>query len=171
MKERRLIRDIGTVLVAQLAQTTKDSLTKSAGGLSGDDSGLANVWEELCVQVQGEESPFWCSYVDFVDDAIRAALANLPLPLQQAVSLTTDVGDEWMDAPDDGVVPRFEDEMVSLVRAAVLRIAADYESSAIERFKYGLEYEEEEYEEDEDEETDIRYEGEDSEVDKEEGIS
>ena len=32
--------------------------------LSGDDSGLINVWEEICVQLQNEESFYWDTYVE-----------------------------------------------------------------------------------------------------------
>lgn len=44
---------------------------------SGDDSGLNNLWDEICVQVQGEESIFWDMYVDLIDSCIESRANKL----------------------------------------------------------------------------------------------
>lgn len=46
--------------------------------LSGEDSGLKNVWEEVCAQVQGEKSYFWESYEETIDNCVLLELKNLP---------------------------------------------------------------------------------------------
>ncbi|MGI5976758.1 MAG: hypothetical protein ACOX68_03580 [Candidatus Limivicinus sp.] len=35
---------------------------------SGSDSMLENIWDEICVQVQGERSFFWENYSELIDD-------------------------------------------------------------------------------------------------------
>ena len=45
--------------------------------LSGDDSGLKNVWEEICVQVQGEESVFWDAYVETIESLLSGSVELL----------------------------------------------------------------------------------------------
>jgi len=64
--------------------------------LSGEDSRLTNVWEEYCVQVQGEESYFWHSYVDTVKDAIRSSLRTVRLLELTAMWLQTREGHHWL---------------------------------------------------------------------------
>ena len=60
-------------IVAAWAKLLSETLVKDAiaaleqmdanAMLSGDDSGLKNVWEEVCVQLQYEESIFWDTLV------------------------------------------------------------------------------------------------------------
>ena len=45
--------------------------------LSGDDSGLKNIWEEICSQVQGEESYHWDVYISTIEDFIETELKDL----------------------------------------------------------------------------------------------
>jgi hypothetical protein len=44
--------------------------------LSGDDSDLADAWEEIKYQVQGEHSFIWPAYLDTVKGAIDGAVAR-----------------------------------------------------------------------------------------------
>jgi hypothetical protein len=46
--------------------------------LSGDDSELETTWDEICVQIQDEESFFWDTYDEIVLDMVRARVAELP---------------------------------------------------------------------------------------------
>ncbi|EMS31165.1 hypothetical protein C943_02312 [Mariniradius saccharolyticus AK6] len=45
--------------------------------LSGQDSGLINVWEEICVQIQGEYSFYWDSYEETVELFLQPYLEKL----------------------------------------------------------------------------------------------
>jgi hypothetical protein len=47
------------------------SLNKKDFLQSGEDSGLRNVWEEICVQVQGEFSYFWGIHDKLIQDTIK----------------------------------------------------------------------------------------------------
>ena len=54
--------------------------------LSGDDSGLKNVWEEYCVQIQGEESYYIDIYEDIVAASVKEIYTKYPVPIKQAIN-------------------------------------------------------------------------------------
>lgn len=130
---------------------------KSLGGdslMSGEDSGLINVWEEICVQVRGEESVFWDAYQTVIDDFLRAELEKLSPEERRALWLMTDPGMDWEADSEEGQSPPVWDgDIIELVRGELLSHAADDDSPRVERFLYGLDEEDEEDEEEEEEES------------------
>ena len=48
--------------------------------VSGDDSVLQNTWEEVCVQVQGEESFFWEIHLDIIEDLLDEMIEPIGVP-------------------------------------------------------------------------------------------
>ncbi|MEZ4799165.1 MAG: hypothetical protein R2809_05155 [Flavobacteriales bacterium] len=52
------------------------SMNDKAMLLSGEDSGLRNVWEEICVQVQGENSYFIQQYDNCIISTIELCYAK-----------------------------------------------------------------------------------------------
>ena len=103
---------------------------------SGDDSGLVNVWEEFCVQVQGEESIFWALYQELVDEAVELECDKLTALEKQAVWLQTDAGFDWAFDVTEGLneIPVIQDDICAYVRYAVYGAAADEDNSRIERY-------------------------------------
>lgn len=63
--------------------------------LSGDDSGLQNVWDEICVQIRGESSIYWDDYLDTAKRIIQAEAGNLDKSVIEAIWLQTDKGEDW----------------------------------------------------------------------------
>jgi len=57
--QKSLIRDYAKAAGEKVCEQVITELEKITTTLSGDDSPLENPWEEICVQVQGEESFFW----------------------------------------------------------------------------------------------------------------
>jgi len=49
----------------------------SDGMQSGDDTPLKNIWDEVCVQVQGEESAMWDTYSETIQSLILGEVAGL----------------------------------------------------------------------------------------------
>jgi len=131
--------------------------------LSGD-SGLRNIWEEICAQVQGEESCDWDTYVELIEDFIQGKVEQLPRSAQLALWVLTDEGSDWLEdhfSDDDGDddAPLDVESITQLVKGSVLSAAADYESPTLYRFlwdaddpQYDEEDEQDEEEEEEDEE-------------------
>ncbi|MCY1515563.1 hypothetical protein D9M68_501520 [compost metagenome] len=127
--------------------------------LSGD-SGLENVWEEVCAQVQGEESIDWSTYEDIIVDLLHSVVKGLDRDAQLALWAATDAGWDYIydhHADKNGAVgaPLDIGAIVAKLKEDVLSAAADYESPSLYRYLWGEddpEYDEdEEYEEDEDE--------------------
>lgn len=127
--------------------------------LSGD-SGLENVWEEVCAQVQGEESIDWSTYEDIIVDLLHSVVKGLDRDAQLALWAATDSGWDYIydhHADKNGAVgaPLDIGAIVAKLKEDVLSAAADYESPRLYRYIWGEddpEYDEdEEYEEDEDE--------------------
>src|SRR5262249_53262429 len=66
--------------------------------LSGDDSLLKNVWDEMCVQVQGQESGFWEAYLNTLEQLISQQVQPLETTIKQAIWLQTEAGFDWEGA-------------------------------------------------------------------------
>jgi len=54
-----LIEEIASIESKRIVRRVIQFLQQmTEGRLSGDDSGLRNVWDEVCVQVRGQESVY-----------------------------------------------------------------------------------------------------------------
>lgn len=119
--------------------------------LSGDDSPLLNVWEEVCVQMQGEESLHWWAYEDVIDRVLLDKVEQLDRAALLALWAQTEDGFEWLHehhADEDGpeAAPVDRDAVVEYLRPLLLEIATDEENDRVSRFLHrGEEYEEEDY--------------------------
>jgi hypothetical protein len=100
----RLLRQLADVETKKIARKTIRSLQSLKGDnlLSGDDSELANTWDEFCVQVQEGESFFWDAYVITIKQAILVGVVALPVHVKQAIWLQTDDGFEWSLDDENG---------------------------------------------------------------------
>ena len=65
--------------------------------LSGDDSCLTNTWEELCVQVQQEQSFYWDMYIADLQRSLAAEVEQLQPYEREAVWLQTPAGGDCDD--------------------------------------------------------------------------
>ncbi|MBI2320562.1 MAG: hypothetical protein HYU88_00290 [Chloroflexi bacterium] len=58
-----LIAQLAERASKRIARRTVVALQRMKDGLqSGEDSGLRNLWDEICVQMQGQQSVFWDLY-------------------------------------------------------------------------------------------------------------
>ena len=106
---------------------------------SGDDSGLENIWEEICVQVQGEESAMFSSYEDTIETCIAEEVSALEAFEQIALWLCTDQGCEWRsDAQDNHRAPIRIADIAADLKSDVLSDAGDFENERIYNFRFGL---------------------------------
>lgn len=64
--------------------------------LSGEDSGLQNTWDEICVQVQDEESFAWDTYVQTMESVVGAQLSALSTHECESLWLQTSEGEDWL---------------------------------------------------------------------------
>ena len=90
--------------------------------LSGDDSGLTNVWEEVCVQVQFEQSVAWDAYLQVIEGLAEGYVADLKKHELDALWLATPAGEDWSceDEEERGPFNPITDDIVRYVVDAVL---------------------------------------------------
>jgi hypothetical protein len=93
-----------SLIVWNLAETTCQGVSRKAirtlqkmteGLQCGDDSGLVNVWEEICVQVQGEVLILWDAYDATVVQVLSEELTKLQVYEREAIWLQTPEGQHW----------------------------------------------------------------------------
>jgi len=133
--------------------------------LSGDDSSLKNVWEEICVQVQFEESADWDAYIETMESVLESQVQLLSSDARLALWVTTDEGwnyvyDNHTDENGAANAPVFDGDIVNAIKDKLLAAASNYSTQNIDRFLMRLEgyddSDEDEYEDfdrDDDEDT------------------
>lgn len=152
-----LVREHSHMVAGQIARAVAQDLDRNREELlSGDDSGLCSAWEELCVQVQGEESFFFDAYRDMALNLLRNRAEALPVTEQRMLWWRTDLGWDWLwDAsnrspgepspPDPGIDL---DEIATWLFSDALRpLAENFSNAHIQQF---LDDEIEDEDEDED---------------------
>lgn len=102
--------------------------------LSGDDSGLKNVWDEICVQIQYDESIYWDAYVLTVDQTIEGYLFPLTFNVHMAIWLQTSEGRWWDPLEDDEPETLLEDIIRYIRRDFLFRKAETWTNSRIKAF-------------------------------------
>ena len=129
-----LVREFASDIEARLVRRAIRELQRmTTAGLSGDDSGLENTWEEICVQVQHEQSVFWGAYEQQIEFVVARLLKSLqPHELRALWLQTTPGSDWWIDEGDEAdSVPYFEDDIVAYLREQLCSAASDWSNRRI----------------------------------------
>jgi len=79
--KRPIVNEISDAVITQLKGLKEDHFK-----LSGDDSGLENVWEEICAQCQGEYSYDWEVYKETIENFIVEELNKQTEPVKILIS-------------------------------------------------------------------------------------
>jgi hypothetical protein len=96
LAEWRIVRRLAEQVCQRVTRRVIRYLQELVDGLqSGDDSGLTNAWEEICVQVQGEQSVLWDAYDVTVRQIVSMEVTRLPEYERDAVWLQTPEGEQW----------------------------------------------------------------------------
>jgi hypothetical protein len=83
-----------------ISQKVVGTLRKITDGMqSGDNSGLKNIWDEICVQMQDEQSTMWDAYEDTIchiiefelDKQLINVIEAIPTSLKQPMIIQTSV--------------------------------------------------------------------------------
>lgn len=133
--EAAVLWDVTKLIRRSLVDAVTARLQNMPAGLSGDDSCLASAWEEICAQVQIEESMFWDAYLLTIEQTVMGELYVLPEAMQQALSIQTPDGEEWLRSAADGEMPIFEDDIVRIVQIEVIEAAERYDSRSLDEFR------------------------------------
>jgi hypothetical protein len=111
-------------------------LEKMTDTLSSDDSGLETTWDEICIQIQHEESPFWFAYDEIVRGMVGGFVAELSDNEREAIWLQTDAGIDWNCEEPDVREPNpvNQDEIVDYLVRDVYSKAADWSNERIDAY-------------------------------------
>jgi hypothetical protein len=134
-----IIRTLGNLVCQRISRQVirnlqelndKDSL------LSGDNSGLVNIWDEICVQMQFEESYFWDVYEEMIESSTKYFVEKLPNHERDAAWLMTSEGESWDCEPEDDRDPDpvFHDDIVKHITGCVLTIGNDWSNHRIRSY-------------------------------------
>ena len=93
--EKDLLKKFAKEIAIRIAKKTILALQKIENTLSGDDSGLKNTWDEICVQIQYEESLFWSAYDETVQSFVFAYIEELKSHEKLVIWLQTEQGSDW----------------------------------------------------------------------------
>lgn len=137
-------RRIEKILIAHakrgLSQMNGDAL------LSGDDSPLLNVWDEICAQQQGEKSFYWSAYEETIDQILWDKVNRLDRASVLALWIQTDEGFDWLHdhhADEDGLEQASVDQnvVVAYLRSLLLETATDEDNEQVNKYLHPDEWE------------------------------
>lgn len=141
-------------IAQRIVQKTVAELRKVKDTLSSDDGPLQNAWEEICVQVQEEQSFFWEAYDGIAWSIISRLAHTLKHHELLAIWFQTDEGYDWKRKPvaaqesyermneierkgchlEDQFPPVCLDEVERYIQLRLFDRAENYSNKRIERF-------------------------------------
>ena len=129
-----VVTDLAAAVSKRVVTRVRRQLQGMREGMQGgDDSPLANLWDEICVQVQFEESIFSNMYLDIIEQLVLEAIRRLPRYELEAVWLQTDAGMDWLDEEENGErrAGFGSDEVTTYLQQQVLDLAANWSNARI----------------------------------------
>lgn len=139
--EEAVTKAWSSVLTQQILAAVMGDLQRLGGDslLSGEDSGLESVWEEICVQVQVEESVYWDAYRQTVESFLELHINGLEHEERLALWSVTDSGWSWIydhHEDEDGHLsaPMDESEIVQDLRDKLLTKAEYFTNPNVSRY-------------------------------------
>ena len=133
-----------------IAKNIVSDLSSECSYLSGDDSGLMNLWEEFAVQIMGEDSCFFSLYEDRVEGFCMAAAKKLSsFELHIFGYFTEAYIDWWFDRDDNNMIEPTTQELAEWVAKEMYSEVCQLAEDAVDEINARLETEKSQPEEDE----------------------
>lgn len=101
----------------------------------GDDSGLTNLWDEYCVQLQGEQGFGF----NMVEDLVFSVCSSVKEELRQKDKISFNTVELYLNADHLNLFPEDEmqyDETTQILFNEVSAIAANYSNQRIDKYIY-----------------------------------
>jgi len=96
LSESAVVRELAHETCTKLTRKLRVDLQRTTDCLtSGDDSPLKNAWEELCVQVQGEQSIAWEDFEAEIRLRVTRLVESLRGFERDAIWLQTRQREDW----------------------------------------------------------------------------
>lgn len=137
LSEYQITRDLASALRKRVVGACIRDLQRMREHLlSGEDSGLANIWDEICVQEQQERSFSWKAYEQTIDALIEYRVSELRPYELDALWLLTPQGDDWDCEPYDTrhAYPVSQEDVVTYLTAELLSAATNWNNARITRY-------------------------------------
>ena len=137
LSESAIVNAVSHEAAQRLTRKVIADLQAMKDTLSGDDSGLKTTWDEICVQVQEQESIFWDIHDEIVRNMIGGCVAELAKYEREAIWIQTDAGVDWsLEEPEDReAYPVVDADIIDyLIHKYVYSEAADWSNARIEAY-------------------------------------
>lgn len=96
LSESRIVRDLAEGVCQRITRRVIRLLQEMTDiQLLGDDSVLRNVWDEVCAQIQFEESIYWDAYEHTITSLVAGEFDKLTSFEREAVWLRSPQGEDW----------------------------------------------------------------------------
>ena len=95
LSETEIVRVIAKEAAQRITRKVITDLQRMNHTLSGDDSELKTSWDEICAQLQYEESFDWDAYDETVRAIVGGYVSDLPPHEREAIWLQTEAGSDW----------------------------------------------------------------------------
>jgi hypothetical protein len=122
----------------RISKKTIAALQKTTDTLSGEDSELINVWDEICSQVQFENSTYWDAYQNTTTSIVLGYVGKLKKHEKMVVWFQTEEGMGWLcdDENVDKKDPPMSDDDIAeyIVREYVFKVAGTWSNKRIRAF-------------------------------------
>ena len=137
LSESAIVNAVSHDAAQRLTRKVIADLQAMSDTLSGDDSGLKTTWDEICVQVQYQESIFWDAHDAIVRNLIGSYIAQLAKYEREAIWMQTDAGVDWVgeEPKDRAAYPIVDADIINyLIHKYVYSEAADWSNARIEAY-------------------------------------
>jgi hypothetical protein len=130
--EERLVWRLADRATEKIVRRIIRQLQAEATASTGQEH-LQTAWDDICIQVQVDESYYWDAYIEEIDRRIEWEFNELPEIERTAIWLQSDEGSRWSvdSGESDEKPPIFAADVLNDVRAEVLGKAGDWTNSAI----------------------------------------
>jgi len=139
--EEKIVEELASEIGKRITRKTIRDLQKMGEEfMQSGDSGLENVWDEICVQVQYDKSMFWDLYDDIVHGIVGGYVPELPKHEREAIWLQTREGEDWSceDTEEREEYPVFEGDIINfLVHEYVYHEAGRWSNARIRAYIFG----------------------------------
>jgi hypothetical protein len=132
LSESAIVRAVADQAAQRITRRVIADLQRITDTLSGDDSELKTAWDEICAQVQHDQSIYWDEYDDTVQMIAGGYISQLPKHEREVMWLQTDAGIGWecKDPEDRESYPVCDEHIVNWLAHEYLYPAAGSWSNA-----------------------------------------
>ena len=136
LNEADIVRRVAEIAADRVTRNVIRDLEQMTERLSGDDFELKTTWDEICVQIQDQESVVWDAYDEIVRGMVGVFVAELPRHEQEAIWLQTEAGIEWTcEEPEKREpYPVNQNEIVDQLACDVYSKAADWSNARVDAY-------------------------------------